>query len=197
MIFMLTLSSIRRICLAIVSCALLGACVDGGNTLANTRNGPSLPPGAEHVNEAVDGLIVGHRLMAAGEYTLALAAYSRAIRTQGLSSDVLSAIGSANMRLGRLNQAERFLETAVESDPDFVPAWNNLGVVQMSRGNYIAARASFERAFALDNGDSDEIRANLINVNHILSQISAEIPQDVDFLLVRRGDGRYLLLGQN
>ena len=54
-----------------------------------------------------DGLIVGHRLMAAGEYELALDAYYRAAAQQGLNVDTLSALGSANLRLGRLGQAEQ------------------------------------------------------------------------------------------
>jgi len=161
------------------------------------RVGPRAPRGTVQIQEAIDGLIVGHRLMAGGEFELALSAYTRAIKTQGLTSDVLSAIGSANLRLGRLGQAEKFLQTAVDRDSDFVPAWNNLGVVQINRGKPVAARASFERAFALNNGDSEEIRANLILAIELSSQNSAEIPEQADFLLVRRGNGRYLLLGQN
>ena len=88
------------------------------------------------------------------------------------------------------------MQTAVERDPDFVPAWNNLGVVQLNRGNFIDARASFQRAFALDNGDSEEIRQNLLLAIQINDLNSAEIPEYADFLLVRRGNGRYLLLGQ-
>lgn len=175
----------------------LTACDETVGRLDNDRVGLRAPDGTIHIEEAVDGLIVGHRLMAAGEFELALKAYVRAIEDQGLTSDVLSAIGSANLRLGRLNQAEKFLTEAVERDPDFVPAWNNLGVVQINRGNPVQARTSFERAFALDNGNSDEIRANLILAIELSKQNSAESPEDHNFLLVRRGNGRYLLLGQN
>ncbi len=175
----------------------ISGCEDISGRLDNNRVGVRAPAGTEHISEAVDGLVVGHRLMAAGEFELALSAYTRAIETQGLSSDVLSAIGSANLRLGRLNQAEKFLQTAVERDPDFVPAWNNLGVVQINRGKPVRARASFERAFALDNGNSEQIRVNLILAIELSAQNSAEIPFEADFLLVRRGNGRYLLLGQD
>ena len=81
-----------------------------------------------------DGLIVGHRLMEAGEYELALKAYLRAASEDGVNADVLSAIGSANLKLGRLGQAEQILRRALEMDPTFVPALNNLGVVLMERG---------------------------------------------------------------
>ena len=174
----------------------LAACENTQGALQNNREGMAAPRGNRSVTEAVDGLIVGHRLMASGEYQLALDAYSRAAADQGLNADVLSAIGSANMNLGRLNQAEKFLLRAVEKDPDFVPAWNNLGVTQINSGQFVEARSSFQRAFALDNGDSEEIRQNLILANQLVAQNSAEIPEIFNFLLVRRGNGRYLLLGQ-
>ncbi len=72
--------------------------------------------------------------MAAGEYELALKAYLRAASEDGVNADVLSAIGSANLKLGRLGQAEQILRRALEMDPTFVPALNNLGVVLMERG---------------------------------------------------------------
>jgi tetratricopeptide (TPR) repeat protein len=182
--------------------ALLGllllttACNTQNGMLSNTRDGVRAPSGTRHVTEAVDGLLVGHRLMAAHEYQLALDAYTRAVQTHGLNVDVLSAIGSANLKLGRLNQAEKFLKRAVEKEPDFVPAWNNLGVIQINTGQYIQAQASFQRAFALDNGNSEDIRTNLILANRLVKANSAENPENYDFLLVRRGNGRYLLLGQ-
>ncbi len=174
----------------------VAACETTQGPLANTHQGVAPPRGIASVTEAVDGLIVGHRLMAAGEFQLALDAYNRAVVDHGLNADVLSAIGSANLRLGRLNQAEKYLKRAVEKDPDFVPAWNNLGVTQINAGQYIPARASFQRAFALDNGDSEEIRQNLILAIRMAEAASAEIPEEFNFLLVRRGNGRYLLLGQ-
>ncbi len=186
---------------ALLGLLLLSACqATTTGPLANSRQGLPPPPGTERVTEAVDGLIVGHRLMAAGEFELALTAYTRAVTKYGLNADVLSAIGSANLRLGRLHQAEQWLQRAVEKDPAFVPAWNNLGVVQINSQQFIKARASFQRAFALDNGDSEEIRTNLILANRLAAtvsaEVSAEIPEDFNFLLVRRGNGRYLLLGQ-
>ena len=174
----------------------VSACAGSPGVLTNNREGIAPPRGTASVTEAVDGLIVGHRLMAAGEFQLALDAYTRAVTDHGLNVDILSAIGSANMRLGRLHQAEKFLQRAVEKDPAFVPAWNNLGVTQINTGQYIQARASFQRAFALDNGDSEEIRQNLILANTLTEAASAEFPENYNFLLVRRGNGRYLLLGQ-
>ena len=145
--------------------------------------------------EGVDGLVVGHRLMAAGEYEAALKAYTRAAVDRGLNVDTLSAIGSANLRLGRLGQAERILREAVDTDERFVPAWNNLGVVLNARQNYGEAREAFRVAFALDNGRSEEIRENLRLLDAKIANIDTEPVDDADFRLVRRGNGDYLLLG--
>lgn len=152
-------------------------------------------PGIDLAGEAVDGLEVGHRLMAAGQYELALRAYYRAASRHGATVDVLSAIGSANLRLGRLGQAEQTLRRALEVDQTFVPALNNLGVVLAERGEWGEARLVFQNAFALDSGNSDEIRENL-RLALARSAISgyAEPQEQQAFALVRRGQGRYLLL---
>jgi hypothetical protein len=65
-------------------------------------------PGIDTEAESVDGLIVGHRLMASDEPELALRAYYRAAGELGLNADVLSALGSANLKLGRSDRPRRF-----------------------------------------------------------------------------------------
>ncbi len=145
-------------------------------------------------DDSVDGLIVGHRLMAAGEYELALKAYYRAAAEQGFSVDVMSAVGSANLKLGRLGQAERNLRQATEMDETFVPAWNNLGVVLMELGNYGEAALVFERAFALDSGESADIRENLRLALAKKQNPAYSEPDNNGPALVRRGTGDYLLL---
>ena len=153
--------------------------------------------GVDNNAKAVDGLIVGHRLMEAGEYELALKAYYRAAGTHGLNIDTLSAIGSADLALGRLGQAEEVLRRAVKQDPTFVPALNNLGVVLIEKGNYGEARAFFQQAFAQDSGVTDSIRENL-KLAIALSESSVyDVPQEQgEFRLVRRDRGQYVLLTQ-
>lgn len=143
----------------------------------------------------IDGLIVGHRLMAAGEYELALEAYLRAAGQQGLNVDTLSALGSANLRLGRLGQAEDLLRRAVDEDPDFAAAWNNLGVILMERGKISEAAEVFRRAYATDNGNSDEIRDNLrLALAKLENPDYGEGQENAEFQLVRRGAGDFVLL---
>lgn len=172
---------------------LLAACQSGGLGASDTRT----PPGVDRAAEGEDGLIVGHRLMDAGEYELALKAYMRAAGETGITVDVLSALGSANLHLGRLGQAERLLRESVKRDPTFVPALNNLGVVLMEQGKAGEARRYFQQAFALDSGQTDSIRENLrLAIARSESTVYDEPQEEPDFTLVRRGQGRFVLLSQ-
>ncbi len=142
-------------------------------------------------------MTVGHRLMEAGEYELALKAYLRGAGETGIDADALSSIGSANLALGRLGQAENILKRALELDPDFVPAINNLGVVLMEQGKSGEARVLFQRAFALDSGETDSIRENLMLA---IAQSEANVYDPIQeqekggFRLVRQEKGKYVLL---
>ena len=178
-----------RLAAALAAAAMLAACQPAGDFSPDR-----LGAGGADISEAVDGLAVGHRLMQAGEYELALRAYYRAAAEQGPSVDVLSAIGSASLRLGRLGQAEQMLRRAVDQDPTFVPAINNLGVIAAERGSWGEARHLFQTAFALDSGRSEEIRNNLRLALANLEDSGYTDENNHNFALVRRGQGRYLLL---
>lgn len=175
---------------------LLAACgTTGGNGVLGGRG--DAPTGIDPREESVDGLIVGHRLMAAQEYDLALKAYLRAAAEQGFTADVLSALGSANLHLGRLNQAEQLLRDAAKENPNFVPALNNLGVVLMERGQYGEARLFFQRAFAADSGQTDMIRENLKRaIAKSEDAVYVEPEETPRFTLVRRGYSTYELLSE-
>ena len=168
--------------------ALLSACSGGA------EGDGVFAPGVAGESD-IDGLTVGHRLMAAGEYDLALQAYTRAAGQQGLTIDTLSALGSANLRLGRLGQAERLMRRAVETDPAFPAAWNNLGVILMEQDRAAEASEMFRRAYATDNGNSDQIRDNLRAALAIVeNQGYAGEQEDEQFQLIRRGAGDYVIL---
>jgi Flp pilus assembly protein TadD len=178
---------------ALVLTLLLAACQSGG--LGASDNSPY---GVDPNKQDVDGLLVGHRLMAAGEYELALKAYYRAAAEQGMNSDTLSAIGSADLALGRVGQAEDVLRRAIKADPTFVPALNNLGVVLMNEGKPGEARVMFQQAFALDSGQSDAIREDL-RLAIAQSEASVYDPEQEEkpvMKLVRRGQGTYDLLSE-
>ncbi len=175
---------------AVIALCLLGACTLGGAQSARTT-----PPPVDPRGEGADSLTVGHRLMESGEYELALKAYLRAASEQGPNAEVLSSIGSANLALGRLGQAEQILRRALEVDPTSVPALNNLGVVLMERGETGEARRVFEQAYAFDSGATDSIRENLrLAIAKSEQTVYPDESEANGFSLVRQGQGEYLLL---
>ncbi|MGL4311435.1 MAG: tetratricopeptide repeat protein [Paracoccaceae bacterium] len=182
----------KTLVLTLLAAGFLAACqsLAPAGTAAENPYAPSGPGQGEFV----DGLEVGHRLMAAGEYELALKAYLRGAGEHGVNADVLSALGSANLRLGRLGQAEQLLRQAIEADQKFVPAWNNLGVVLMEQGKAGEAKEVFRTAYALDSGESDSIRENLRLAIAKVENPEYVAPNDNNFSLVRRGRGQYQLL---
>lgn len=176
----------------IAALAVLTACGPGG--FAPSDGDQVFAPGVAGSSD-IDGLLIGHRLMAAGEYELALRAYTRAAGQQGLNVDTFSALGSANLKLGRLNQAEGLLRRAVDEDPEFAAAWNNLGVILMERGKIAEAAQVFRRAFATDNGNSDEIRDNLrLALAKLDDPFNTGQQENEPFQLVRRGTGDFVLM---
>nr|WP_299784856.1 tetratricopeptide repeat protein [uncultured Marivita sp.] len=168
----------------------LAACGPGGfSTSDDTVFAPSVDPRGA----SVDQLTVGHRLMAAGEYELALSSFQLAAAEQGLTPEVVTSLGSVNLALGRLNQAEALLRRATTDDPESPDAWNNLGVVLIERDKTAEAAQVFRRAFALDNGESVAIRDNLRLALAKMenSRYDAEIEQE--YKLVRRGSSDFLI----
>ena len=81
-----------------------------------------------------------------------------------------------------------------EKDETFAPAWNNLGVVLMEQGNLGEAERVFRTAFALDNGQSEQIRDNLRLALAKLENPAYDAENNTNFALVRRGSGEYQLL---
>ena len=185
----------RKFCLNLAAIAPLMGCAAGEQPLFTDPQG--IPPARNAPQpDFPDGLEIGHRLMDAGEFELALKAYRIAAYDMGLTVDVLSALGSAHLRLSRLGVAERFFRQALEKDDSFIPALNNLGVARDAKGELGEAREMFRVAYALDNGNSDEIRDNLRLLDAKLENFGRSVPEESDFRLVRRGNGQYLLLGQ-
>lgn len=156
--------------------------------------GVHAPASVGQLEDGIDNLIAGDRLMEAGEYELALRAYYRAGVEDGLSVDVITAIGAANLALGRLGQAEEQFRAALQRQQDFVPALNNLGAVLIETGEYGEARRILEQAFALDSGSSETIRDNLrLAIARMENQVYTGENEQNRPGLIRRGGGRYTL----
>jgi tetratricopeptide (TPR) repeat protein len=178
--------------------ALLGILVLGGCTdfaVDQSQRGP-FAPGVDQRGEAQSGVEIGHRLLAAGEYELAIKAFNRAALNKGaLDAEILSGLGTANLGLGRLGQAENLFRRATTEFDAWPEIWNNLGVVLMERGKTTEAVQVFRKAFALDDGESTLIRDNLRQAITTLEN-SATVGQNNknnQYKLVQRGSGDFVL----
>ena len=168
----------------------LAACSTGG---FSAQGDSPFAPGVNQRADAVDGIEVGHRLIAAGQYELAIKSFNRAALEQGVDSEILSGLGTANLGLGRLGQAEQLLRRAIKRTDALPEAWNNLGVVLMERGKTVEAEQIFRKAYALDNGESDAIRDNLRLALAKSENSGISDLDDNNYKLVRRGGGDYLI----
>ncbi|MGB2203138.1 MAG: tetratricopeptide repeat protein, partial [Pseudooceanicola atlanticus] len=99
----------------------------------------------------------------------------------------------ANFGLGRLGQAEKQLREAVKSPEAPPEAWNNLGLVLIEKGELPEAVEVLRRAFALSNGQNDEIRENLRLALAMQGKndYDPDVEQELD--LVQSGKGQYRL----
>ncbi|MEL6425925.1 MAG: tetratricopeptide repeat protein [Pseudomonadota bacterium] len=185
-------SDIRLI--AVIALAVLSGCYD--HSPPDGYFGPRYNAVTPFdVDEAVDPVETGYKLLAVKDYNNALRAFKRA-GTQNVDEAVLVGLGAASHGLGRLGQAEDFLRAAINQNPNSISAWNNLGVVLEDRKRYRAAVNAFRTAFLIPGGDTAVVRQNLFVAQKRIEQIEANEPPFVepDYILERRGHGRYLLV---
>jgi len=110
-----------------------------------------------------------------------------------MTAEILSGLGTANLGLGRLGQAETLLRRAIEQEEDRPEIWNNLGVALMEQGKSTEAEQVFRTAYALDDGKSDSIRDNLRLALEKSENSDNNAVQNEDYKLVRRGGGDFLI----
>jgi Flp pilus assembly protein TadD len=170
--------------LAVASC--------GPQTIGNLEGGP-YPPGVDLSKDAVDGVEVGNRLMAAAQYELAIDAFTRAALDQGMTPEILTGIGTANLGLGRLGQSETLLRRAVEAAPEWAAACNNLGVFLLEREKTNEPKHVLRWAYALDKGQHDSIRDNLRLALAKLENADNIALQKEEYKLVQPGSSEYLI----
>lgn len=183
---------IRAALAALVCLTTLASCSD----VARVDKDEPYAPGIDRRKEAVDGMVVGNRLLEAKQYELALDAFTRAAADKGLTPEVYAGLGAANQGLGRLGQAEKQLREAIK-DPGAAPqTWNNLGLVLMDTGESAEAVEVLRRAFALSNGENDEIRDNLRLALAMQEKTVYDPEAEQELDVVRSGSGTYRIREQ-
>jgi len=90
----------------------------------------------------------------------ALEALEEASVLDPVSADILNETGLIYDELGRVRLAEDYYRRALAADDQCFSAWNNLGVLAFTRGDYTEARRCFSRSLEL-NPESYSARENL------------------------------------
>lgn len=152
------------------------------------------PPSAQ----ATDQMALGVKLMQADQPTMALAAFNRALAEE-VTADRLTAAAAAYHALGRSKEARRLLEAAIDRDPNFALARNNLGILHFEAGRLPVAVEELSRAYALTEGRDPAVARNLDMATDALSrarvaeaEARAAAPSR-DYDIVRYGHGRFAL----
>ena len=177
----------------LLAIAVISAVACCGPKAISAPEGDLFPPGVDLSKEAENGVEVGHRLMEAQQYELALDAFNRAALEQGMTGEILNGMGTANLGLGRLGQSEQLLRRAVKEEPDWPEAWNNLGVLLMERDQIAEAQQVLRKAYALDDGQNDSIRDNLRLALAKSENADNNDGQNENYKLVRRGSSDFLI----
>jgi Flp pilus assembly protein TadD len=148
---------------------------------------PLAAPGPAGGPAEVDPLIVGDRLLVAGEPEMAREAFLRAATRDGLTPRVRLGLAAADAGQGRLLQAERLLRGVVAERPRDADAMNDLAVVLLRLDRPGEAYRMLRTAFALQ--PSPEIRNNLRASAARLGDPSYADEPDAGFTLTRGADG--------
>ena len=100
------------------------------------------------------GLIEAYRglallLLDMGSLQEALRVADRGLKQEQQQPGLLDVRGRVLLQLHRFDEAEESFRRAVDADPNFHFAWNNLGTLQMQRSDFARAIESFQRALSI------------------------------------------------
>lgn len=142
--------------------------------------------GASHVNAGIRGGLRQHTLDVE-QNILAMRSRPRVVDDARALAHFRNNRGAELMASGDLAGARAQLEAALEADPRFVPAWNNLGVLELRAGHFEAAGTALRAAWRLAPKHTATL-SNLVN----LYQRSGQAGLAADFVArlekVRRTD---------
>lgn len=118
--------------------------------------------GNGHVNV---GVRIGHtrKTVDIDSSVMSIRGLPRAISDQRALSHYYNNRGAELMATGRLQDARRHLALAIELTPDFIGAWNNLGVLASREGQPAQAQLAYERALEINARHSPTL-SNIVNL---------------------------------
>ncbi|HYD61883.1 MAG TPA: tetratricopeptide repeat protein [Noviherbaspirillum sp.] len=84
-----------------------------------------------------------------GQYNEALALLDEVVRSCSASADILNVAAACAYALNRTEDAEYYWKSALQADPEYVHAYNNLGILFHRSGRHAEAEAAYRNALAL------------------------------------------------
>lgn len=103
---------------------------------------------AEHTGDARPFTLLGALYEAAGDLPKALTAYAAAVREDPKSPDRYLDYTRLLMDLDRYGEAARIIERGMKDTPDTYALKMRMGAIEMTQGQYVEARQSFQQAIA-------------------------------------------------
>jgi Tfp pilus assembly protein PilF len=88
------------------------------------------------------------------EYDKAIKILGGELREDPANTITLNYIGYCYMKLGKLEESERYYKTALSYDPEFAYSIDNLGHLEYLRKNYHKAKELIDRSIAIDPSNS-------------------------------------------
>ncbi|MBM4034850.1 MAG: tetratricopeptide repeat protein [Planctomycetes bacterium] len=101
--------------------------------------------------QATSGLDRGDALLAEGKHAEALALWQEALAAQPRDTALLIRVATAQVRLGRLDDAKATMRQAVAIEPDSPKVRQNLALVYLWRKEHDKALAAFEEVLKLQD----------------------------------------------
>ena len=87
----------------------------------------------------------------------AVYAMQRASELNPTDLDNLRNLGTANLQLGRLEEARKAFESITVQSDNYAPAFNGLGLVAIAQGDADAARLNFQKAIQADPSEAEPL----------------------------------------
>ncbi len=93
---------------------------------------------------------IGESNLKSGNAGEAVIYFKRADDLAPYSPEFKNKLGAALMATNRMDEAEKKFEQIIQEDPDYSPAWCNLGYIYFLKGNEESAEKNYNQALALD-----------------------------------------------
>lgn len=142
--------------------------------------------GYGHVNV---GVRIGHKRKTVDidSSVISIRGLPRVISDQRALSHYYNNRGAELMAAGRLQEAKRHLALAIDQAPDFIGAWNNLGVVASREGALAQAEPAYERALEINARHSPTL-SNMVNLYRRLGDARRQAEYEKRLFRVQRRD---------